>query len=736
LVLGFSTPSEAQYPGLEPERLADLESRTAPGGEVDVALRSFAEGNTREALAAIDQAIARDASPELYYARVLLRLRADDKVPFSELRRDLMEILRRDSSFPGGFDLWMSFNPTEEELRNEAKALALDAAQRAEVLLRLGEVKDALRLLRGIDGLDGEPAWRVRHALARAYFLLASDAAGENVYRGLLDDLSETAAGVLYRDLAPIATPGERDEFQRLGADERSGFFHRFWMKRHPLPGQDLNPRLGEHYRRLAKALADYPLQSTGRGYFTDRGTFGELSPALPYYDSRVAFEAGAASAWWLDPRGWMLLRHGEPDVRIGPRRFSGSDDSDTWLTSRALSGILIFNFVKRPEVGEWTLALNLAVAAGPPGTRDEPTEALRASRAVTDLYRTRYRLHEVYRQAAEARSLVDLERALRAESQLMAAFVKASLAFDSTAFFTRENVLPLAVSVSNVQVGGQPSVLLDFAVDLKDVDFPNLDSRASLEVTAVAFDRQWTREQTRVTRSLPLAPPPDGKSKAFVGRIELNDLNPEEYRLTLQVRQPQSGRIGVAKGRHAVSYVPAGHLGLSDLLLSQLQNAGPERDKESAGSDATGRWLPAPARVVSKKAPFAVEFELYNLKLNASGNVRYQIEEKVLTLYEKPGFFSQLAGYAQLAGQIFFPVYAFAGQVGAFTLLQATASETDGIEVDKRLAERQLTDGVVREEIQLDLDELKPGVYTVYVTVRDLESQEITSKFLTFQLT
>ncbi len=71
---------------------------------------------------------------------------------------------------------------------------------------------------------------------------------------------------------------------------------------------------------------------------------------------------------------------------------------------------------------------------------------------------------------------------------------------------------------------------------------------------------------------------------------------------------------------------------------------------------------------------------------------------------------------------------------LSAFTVSQAAASETDGIEVRKRVVERP-AESTIREELQIDLSDFKPGVYTVYITVRDLVTGELNSRFLTLQL-
>jgi hypothetical protein len=208
-------------------------------------------------------------------------------------------------------------------------------------------------------------------------------------------------------------------------------------------------------------------------------------------------------------------------------------------------------------------------------------------------------------------------------------------------------------------------------------------------------------------------------------------DLDPNQYRLVLQIYQPDTGRVGIARGQHETLYVRPANLGLSDLYLRQRPVA---RDKKRKVADQNAPWLPVPGRVIRRKNPSKIEFELYNIGADDSGTARYQIEERVLTLYKNPGILSQIAGYGNLAGQMFFPFYSFVAQAGRFALTQALASETKGIEVETRTVERP-AESTLTEEFQMDLTQLKPGVYTVYITVRDLVSNEISSRFLTLRV-
>lgn len=748
LVLGLLVVSPiaagAQYIGREPERLAALVDAIPREGS-----GALERSRLAQAVALVNDGKAANALEELgppndddslgvRYARVLLRLDAERELRLPELRATLAGVLRADPYFADVFDVWMGLNPQNKELRAHAAALDVRAEpeaawQRAEVLLRLGDPRRALNALTAIGSSDAALRNRADRTLAWAHFQLKEDAAGQAVYLRLLDRLDETTAALLFRDIAAIASPPERQEFASLGTAARSAFLRRFWSGRHPVPVQEGNPRLGEHYRRLARALAEYGLQSNGRGYFTDSEVFRSLSPALPYFDSRLVFEEGSAARYWLDPRGLLLMRHGESEVPLVGQSVAGTEPSQSWLISGYRSRPLLYHFVRRTTVGEWTLVLNLAVAATRSGaTADDPERILPAlSRSVLPLYESRFTLHPIYQSAGQARSPSDLQQLLRAESQLIAGFVTAALTFDSTAYYTKDNTLPLAVSVANFYFAGKPAIEVQFEADLSGIDARRLGEASTLVATVMLYDRDWTTLVQRVDTTFPLRFP-SSKHKGLVGSVLLSDLEPEDYRLTLSVYQPDSGRIGLARGRHEVTYIPNGSLGIGDLVL--LRQPPPNEKRASPTTDASVSWVQAPQRVVSDGAPLRVEFEVYNLQPDDSGHVQYEVEEFVLTLYEEPGVLGKLAGWANLAGQMFFPLYTFAGQVGKTVLSQATASETDGLTVAKRPME-DAPAGAIAEHVRADLESLKSGVYTVYVTVRDLHSGELASRFLTFQI-
>ncbi len=773
LAFFISTTTEAHYIGLEPDRLVSLlelddASAAAPGleeayvnaasgdwGLAEGAFQSILDTHAEARLGlavtlsqlgrneeALEVARSGPDSPKLRYARVLLELRAEPKVKFKDLRAELLELTSLGDEV---FDLWLALNPSKKELKSHAKVIAshpgpVAAWQRAEIQLRLEKPKAALEELR--DVAVTEPTGWLRNLLdltqARALFEMKLDEEGESYYRGVLERLEPQTAERLFRDISSIASSSEWEEYPDLwDTDERKDFFRRFWKRRDPVPTRDDNPRIAGHYRRLARAVTDYPLQSTGRGYFTDKDEFLSLSPQLPYYDSLEFFKLAQRSRHWVDHRGVVFLRHGVPDRRIPERYYSGSDKTESWQITRLGSEPLAFHFVRRPWVGEWTLALNLGVASTRPSAPDDPRRVLAyRTRALGDLYTSRQMFLPLYQRFLLG-SYRDLGRQLVEESHLMAQSVKVAMAQDSSDFYSSENILPLSVSISSFYAEGQPAIEVDFATDLASLDDEKLSPESELEVTVLVYDDEWEKVERRYEQRFRLGDIRSKGPKVFMASMKIYDLEPAEYRIAVELHQPDTDRYGLARGSHLATNLPSGDLGLSDLFLQMGDQKDSKRDGDApnaklATPDENILWHPVPTRVIKKSSPSRIYFELYNPEVNEDGLACYEIEERVVTLHKKPSVWSNLAHMGSQMAGAFFPIYTAAAAAAQGLFLSEYSGNEDL--VTKRVVERPAEDTIL-ESLETDLSELDKGVHTIQVTVHDLETGEITSRSITLHM-
>jgi len=773
LTLFVSTTTEASYIGLEPERLVgllDVDDTTdiAPALEAafahaasgdwapaEAAFRNAASSNPGARLGqsvalaqlgrseeALDLVRGDQSSLKLRYAAVLLKLRAEPRVSFKDLRAELLGLTALGDDV---FDLWLALNPSKKELEHYERAIAsrsrpVDFWQRAEIQRRLQRPEAALEELHDMDATQQSEWFRnlVDLTRARASFDMGSDEEGERYYRSVIGRLEPRTSERLFRDVSCIASSAERQEYEDLwDANERKQFFIRFWEKRDPVPTRDDNPRIAEHYRRLTRAVTDYPLQSTGRGYFTDEDVFLSRSPRLPYYDSLELFQLQQQSRYWVDHRGLVFLLQGAPEIQIVERQYSGSDQNVSWKFTRLRSEPLAFHFVKRAGVNEWTLVLNLGVASTSPSAPDEP-EKVRAyqTRAFGRLYASREMFLPLYQNFILARSYRDMKRTLLEESSLMASSIQRAMAQDTTAFYTDENILPLSASISTFYEQGKPSVAVDFVADLSVLDQKQLSPDSELELTVLAYDGEGEEIQRQYQKRFRLGELESKGPNFFMGSAQIHDLDPADYHLVVQLHQPDTERYGVARREKLLVNLPPGDLGSSDLFLQ----TGEENSLQLDGDSRTGEtetpddilWLPVPNRVISRSRPSRIVFELYNSEADKDGLAHYEIEERVVTLEKYHGVWSNLAQAGSQIASGFFPLYlAVAGAAQAFVAPEESGNQDV---VTKRVVEKPAGVDIV-ESVHTDLSKLDKGVHTVHVTITDLATGQVTSQEITLRV-
>ena len=227
------------------------------------------------------------------------------------------------------------------------------------------------------------------YELARA-MLSARDtsawAEADSLYYAGAHHAADPAVRLRYRDdVRWLTSPGELGRFDSLPADSLGDWVHRFWNARDARAGRKLGERLAEHYRRLEYATRHFmaaaeprqtkrnldsgndpfarlremtaliQLRGNGEAEFSrDRRPLGGNGRSLFALDPDKSLYASAQSQTlltpyasdqnYLDDRGIIYLRYGEPDQRAtyhGPS--TAPNESWKYLTP---SGQLIFHFV------------------------------------------------------------------------------------------------------------------------------------------------------------------------------------------------------------------------------------------------------------------------------------------------------------------------------------------------------------------------------------------------------
>ena len=161
-------------------------------------------------------------------------------------------------------------------------------------------------------------------------------------YEGAAYD--DSAAVSAYRaDLALIAPDSVLTRFDAARGQARADLLREFWSVRDQ---QDLQPsgaRLAEHHRRYFYARRNFFLAGTNR-----------------HYDIVERFRSGNPD---FDDRGIIYIRHGEPDARAS-YRGTGVEANESWRYARP-DGDLVFHFVAREDVQDYKLVESVFDALG-----------------------------------------------------------------------------------------------------------------------------------------------------------------------------------------------------------------------------------------------------------------------------------------------------------------------------------------------------------------------------------
>ena len=168
--------------------------------------------------------------------------------------------------------------------------------------------------------------------------LMAGELEGQVAYyEGAASDDSATVAA--YRsDLAHIAPDSSLAQFDAARGRERAAMLRRFWTTRDQTDLRVPGSRLAEHHRRYFYARRNFFLAGTNR-----------------HYDIVERFRSGSKD---FDDRGVIYLRHGAPDARAS-YQAPNVEANESWRYSRP-DGDLVFHFIAREDVQDYKLVESL----------------------------------------------------------------------------------------------------------------------------------------------------------------------------------------------------------------------------------------------------------------------------------------------------------------------------------------------------------------------------------------
>jgi GWxTD domain-containing protein len=468
------------------------------------------------------------------------------------------------------------------------------------------------------------------------------------------------AVGAYRRDLAMIAGDSVLDAFDRSTGAARSALLRTFWSERDRTELQIAGSRLAEHYRRYYYARRNFSLASTNR-----------------HYDIVERFRSGSED---FDDRGIIYIRHGAPDARAAYHSPS-VPANESWRYTRP-DGDLVFHFISREDVQDYKLVesifdvLGFSSAVLLQETERTPVLSDLGSRA-EELLLSREQLSPMYARLQRV-GRVSAARYHADERRLGRESLRIGTTTDSYGLrFPKE--LPARTDVLAVgAVDGRPVVHVTYAIpgsSLVPVRM-NRGFMYAVRLRFMALDAQGDVVASVDTTRRFVAAQEVPAGEHLVGRVAVPVAEGQlVYRLALQQGE-DAGLVSARDSLRAVARPSAGP-SLSDIVLGSRT-----------------------ANLVWEQAPGDTVF--FNPLRT------YRPGESMRVFYEVLG----IASGERYATQV-----AVKRGSGDRTLLQKIFGG-GGAAITVRFEEEATASRGVQREIALE--ELKPGLYTLEVTVTD----------------
>jgi GWxTD domain-containing protein len=433
------------------------------------------------------------------------------------------------------------------------KAAATPAASHPEVMLARGrverEVGDGDSALAAFQGYLEKGPNRSLGLLevARTMFLLGRFDGVAPYFEGAASADSATAAG--YRgDLATIAGDSILREFDHTNGQLRVEYLKRFWSERDRVELRADGERLREHYRRLFYARKNFQLTSLNR-----------------HYDIVERFRSGSRD---FDDRGIIYIRHGEPSSRAS-YAAPGLEPNESWRYSRP-DGDMIFHFMAREDVQDFKLVESLfdvlgfsnalALRGGLAGSEGDPM--------AQQLLLSREQLAPIYGrlQAAGRISTGRYQTEERAVGQESIALGTTSDSYELR--FPEELTASSEVlAVGRDSTGTQVQIAYAIAGSTLEPVMVTRGYLYSVRVRFVATDRFHKVVASLDTTRHFVAPAPVPEGEHLVGRVSVA-VPPGRFDYRLAIQHGESAGVLLPRDTVRVGKPTANALALSDLVL------------------------------------------------------------------------------------------------------------------------------------------------------------------------
>ena len=566
----------------------------------------------------------------------------------------------------------------------------------------LGQTDEAVVELAKVAAMPSDVQRRGVLELAQVFQARREFDRAAQVFDAYLETLPEEDQ-LLYFDLQFSAPDHVLARFRAAAAfEEKKRVFLSFWEGLDPAPVTEANERLLEHYRRVAFArehFSEYkqPWDARGEAYirYGDPDHISrsgdirlERHPQVVAAKTRLIDRAGSAGA--------ALAQQRADEVAAALRqRGSMFDEEASASQPDPAATVLGWPVYPVPMEARWEYWIYVGVAGGIEVTFVQrqfpgPFEYPEVPMGIGDHARIWQDMHpEIVLQQVAARR-PSTYRPEFATGPLDFHFYTA--AFRGEAGKTALEVyygIPASELSFGAESDGLPTAVLDRGVAVYDGEGQLVHRQSQ------AMAMQSRSESDRVVG-------------AIVPEVDRLLVPPGDYRIVLQVLDRISGKSQVyQQSRTVPEFAEGDSLKLSDIqLAASIDVADGQRFQK--GDIAV---IPMASQAYLPAQPVFIYFEMYNLKRDAFGQVKYRVSYEIQSVEQKPVGASILSGLGHLIGQT-----GDEGRIAIEYEQVGTKAEEQGY-------------------LELDLSTAEPGQYQLRIRVTDETTGQAASTAATFAI-
>jgi GWxTD domain-containing protein len=485
---------------------------------------------------------------------------------------------------------------------------------------KLNESKEILRRL--LNEHSSVPNPLIYSSLLKIYSIAGKANETEALFRNAVEDINNNLeADLLFYELKYISSPEEISQYNDLSFyDKKNEFFKSFWERHNPNPAMKNNPRILEHYKRLALAEDNYSFFRERQYYyrcktdeFTDQGLvflrFGEPDRKLSTSNSNITdkYVNNNSHESASDPA--MFLYEKDP-YEIAANKFMNSIESWYYLSNDEKEKMEFHFWGKNKKFLTYIADRKALVERSFFLLQDEEINRESEETKESDKYSSIMNTLEEYHKNPD----IEADKSIKS--------IEASMTKERSSIEKETKTFNLSSRIYTFNApNGRTTIDLAYLIN-KTYIFKNLpDSINSVktECNIRIFDCYKNQIVFR-TDTLLLQKPGKGSDAEF--RFSRFNIRPDSCEISLALHPVDYDIFGKSTTLIRIPDYSEKKLQLSDIETGIEKSSGSELFRKN------GKFLlPKASKAHNLKTPLSVYYEIYNLKKNSDGKTMYKME-------------------------------------------------------------------------------------------------------------